>query len=65
MIVFELMFPGARMGASPSHTALLIPLFIFEPSHSAVEAINPHSSALPADRLKEAFAQSLFETNHE
>jgi len=53
------------MGASPSHTALLIPLFIFEPSHSAVEAINPHSSALPADRLKEAFAQSLFETNHE
>jgi hypothetical protein len=37
-----------------SHTA---PLFIFELSHSAVETINPHSSALPADKLKEVFAQ--------
>jgi hypothetical protein len=32
-------------------------LLVFEPSHSAVEAINPHFSALPADKLKEVFAQ--------
>lgn len=32
-------------------------LLVFEPSHSAVEAINPHFSALPAHKLKEVFAQ--------
>jgi hypothetical protein len=40
-----------------SHTASSFHLFIFELSHSAVEAINPNFSALPADKLKEVIAQ--------